>query len=342
MAGSTKALVAGLLVRCVLSVGRVSAIDCCGDCDGDGRVHVAEVVRAVGIALGHLSTDACPGHNAAIDGLVCAVGSLLHGCVLPTVTATGTPTVTATPTLRPSPPTPVWTLAPSVTITPDGPGPDLVVDSIRTRHDSASSCGPFESLVVCVANRGDAASGAFTVELIGVESFPAASLDPLEVRCVSRPLTRASGSSFTVVVDSEGAVAEADEANNVRTQIVSWPTIRATCTATMTRTPEPPSVRERATSTPGPQTTWMTLIPCRQCEVCDMTIAEQQRFHAGESSWVAAFVPAGVEILDQHTSTTGAVCAACGCPQSGSPILDVLVHISDLEAMRTVGWVAHR
>jgi len=59
---------------------------CRGDCDGDGTVGVNEIVRAVGIALGQTSVDACP--DADVDGngavsvneLVAAVAAALNGC----------------------------------------------------------------------------------------------------------------------------------------------------------------------------------------------------------------------------------------------------------------------
>jgi len=64
----------------------VAAQSCAGDCDGDGSVAVAELVRGVNIALGRLAVDACD----ALDGngdemvrvneLIVAVGNALNGC----------------------------------------------------------------------------------------------------------------------------------------------------------------------------------------------------------------------------------------------------------------------
>ena len=59
---------------------------CAGDCDGDDHVSIDELVRAVAIALGGESLDACTGldrdHDAkvGIDELVRAVNAALSSC----------------------------------------------------------------------------------------------------------------------------------------------------------------------------------------------------------------------------------------------------------------------
>ncbi len=85
-------------------VGRV-AFDvlpfCRGDCDGDGRVTVAEVLLGINVALGRQSTGACPmadpdqDGTVSIDELIVAVEDLLSGCI---VEFTPTPTPRDTPT----------------------------------------------------------------------------------------------------------------------------------------------------------------------------------------------------------------------------------------------------
>lgn len=61
---------------------------CDGDCDGNGSVTVAELVRLVNLALKAVSCDACPG-ACADDGcvqappdppLVLAVRNAVYGC----------------------------------------------------------------------------------------------------------------------------------------------------------------------------------------------------------------------------------------------------------------------
>jgi hypothetical protein len=313
-----------LIVAVTVREGRAQS--CCGDCDADGRVRVAEIVAAIAINLGRSDGAACPDAPRSIDGLVCAVGSLLHGC----------PDVPPLPTATPLPPTPIpaWTHSP--TITPVGPEPDVVVAAIHTRHDTSSGCGPFESLIVCLANRGGSPTAAFRVEIDDVDSFVVDDLQPLEERCFSRPLTRSSGSGFTVRADVENDVEEVDELNNTLTKSVRWPTIPATCTATRTRTPTP---TRRATSTAGPATLWMTLVPCRQCSGCALSLDEQLGLIAG-TDWVDRFVPAGVEVLESSTSMPGGVCLACDCP--AGPILRALVQQHDVETMRRAGWSVSR
>lgn len=58
---------------------------CVGDCDGNGRVTVSELVRAVNISLGTAEPSTClaadpNGNGVTIDELVRAVGAALNGC----------------------------------------------------------------------------------------------------------------------------------------------------------------------------------------------------------------------------------------------------------------------
>ena len=75
--------------------GAVGTPPCRGDCDGDGRVAIQELVTGVGIALGQIDSSACSAFSAGapINELVGAVGNALDGCPAP-----GTPLPTATPT----------------------------------------------------------------------------------------------------------------------------------------------------------------------------------------------------------------------------------------------------
>jgi hypothetical protein len=63
-----------------------TAVACAGDCDGDGRVTVDELVTGVNIALDRAAIDACRALDTDSDGrvtvdeLVRAVGNLLRGC----------------------------------------------------------------------------------------------------------------------------------------------------------------------------------------------------------------------------------------------------------------------
>lgn len=60
--------------------------DCVGDCSGDNRVAINELVRGVNMALGNVSVDDCPSFDrngnrlVSISELVAAVNSALRGC----------------------------------------------------------------------------------------------------------------------------------------------------------------------------------------------------------------------------------------------------------------------
>ena len=59
---------------------------CDGDCDGDATVGVAEVIAAVGVALGDVGLDVCPAADAnadltvSVNELVISVRRALDGC----------------------------------------------------------------------------------------------------------------------------------------------------------------------------------------------------------------------------------------------------------------------
>jgi ELWxxDGT repeat protein len=59
---------------------------CAGDCNGDTRVGIEELVRGVGIALGSTAVDVCPAFDrdgdavVSIAELIAAVGAALNGC----------------------------------------------------------------------------------------------------------------------------------------------------------------------------------------------------------------------------------------------------------------------
>jgi len=71
-----------------------SEVDCLGDCNGDGRVVVSELVRLVNVSLGNVELSSCPIAEQPlvprIEHLVTAVGNLLDGCARPMPTPTVT------------------------------------------------------------------------------------------------------------------------------------------------------------------------------------------------------------------------------------------------------------
>ena len=135
-------------VRADAEVGK-SVVQCVGDCDGNGRLTVEELVTGVGIALGNLVLDQCSSFDAdndkhvAVHELVRAVDDALYGCgaVPPTQPPTSTRTHTPTPTATASPtPTSSTTPTPTSTPTPSPtPGPPNVAGQWREDQYAVSS-----------------------------------------------------------------------------------------------------------------------------------------------------------------------------------------------------------
>jgi len=77
---------AAVLLTAWLTVGASAAAACPGDCDADGRVTIAELIRGVNIALGNAPVSNCPAFDTngnglvAINELVAAVNATLNGC----------------------------------------------------------------------------------------------------------------------------------------------------------------------------------------------------------------------------------------------------------------------
>jgi len=114
-------------------------------------------------------------------------------------------TVTVSAPPRPVPPEPpVVTPDPSPsdpTPPPPGPKPDLAITAMDTR-------------TVTVTNRGDAASGAFNVTVIGWGVVRFTGLAPGESRQLTYYTGTSCGGDYRAVADSQQEVPESDEANN--------------------------------------------------------------------------------------------------------------------------------
>jgi hypothetical protein len=110
----------GLAVCLLGKIAAASAQICAGDCNGDGKVRIHELIIAAGIALGARPAGDCAAADQNGDGrvtieeLIAAVRAALTGCPpTPTATAsasttpsnTGTPTASATSTATREPTT---------------------------------------------------------------------------------------------------------------------------------------------------------------------------------------------------------------------------------------------
>lgn len=112
---------AGAAALALLGLSAAGEARCVGDCDGDGAVQVAELLRGVNVALGLQPAAVCPGLADAggavgIGRLVLAVGAALDGC--PPAPATATPTASATASATTAPPPASATASPTATSMP--------------------------------------------------------------------------------------------------------------------------------------------------------------------------------------------------------------------------------
>ena len=103
------AIAVGLVTICMARP--LSAQSCTGDCKGQGRVDIADLITAVNISLGLLSLDTCPALGpgpVTISRLITAVNNSLCACQpcptpRPTSSFTATARETATPSVTPTP-----------------------------------------------------------------------------------------------------------------------------------------------------------------------------------------------------------------------------------------------
>lgn len=96
-----------VLALTLSGVPAASARDCLGDCDGDGKVTVDEILAGVSVALGSAELGSCPAFDldddfrVQVDEIIGAMDYALRGCPAPTPTAAATstavPSATATP-----------------------------------------------------------------------------------------------------------------------------------------------------------------------------------------------------------------------------------------------------
>lgn len=87
--GLSRKRLAALLVLSAVALQPAAALGCIGDCGGDGRVAVDELIGGVNIALGSRAASECPAFDSdgdsviAIDELVAGVNNALEGCPPP-------------------------------------------------------------------------------------------------------------------------------------------------------------------------------------------------------------------------------------------------------------------
>lgn len=218
---------------------------CIGDCDGDGRIAIDELVLGVNIALERSPLATCPAFDdgsgrIGIDVLVRAVRQSLAGCPSPTPTAVPTPTNAAADLLPDS----AFTFVP--------PDPRGCVAAYSEIADPVTR--------LCIANRGSVAAGEFAVRTTGAsgtDEFRVDGLAGMGLECFDRDFV---GADITVVVDAADEVLEGDETNNQRSFEAPPPTLTPPplCTATPSATA---SASPTGTATPTASATATRPLP---------------------------------------------------------------------------------
>ena len=123
----------------------------------------------------------------------------------------------------------------------DGRLPDLVPTGVHLGRCSLDTCFPEQQLAICVANQGDAPSGAFVVAVDNYPTLPFGALGVGIEECVEMPYVR----SGSIIADADNRVAESREDNNrlAFTAPTPVPTgcdfIPANCTPIVSATPTP-------------------------------------------------------------------------------------------------------
>src|SRR6185436_4160194 len=83
---TSRSAVVGMFLAAALTVGRVEAQQCLGDCNGDGSVTVDEIIIMVNIALGTAQIGDCTAGDGdtsgtiTVDEIVTATNNALSGC----------------------------------------------------------------------------------------------------------------------------------------------------------------------------------------------------------------------------------------------------------------------
>jgi hypothetical protein len=151
-------------------------------------------------------------------------------------------------------------ITPTPTATPGGELlPDLTISQMRIELQTPACFAPGDPMGVrlWVSNIGQAAAGSFVVEVNGAQQ-DVSGLAAGETTAVFFP---GAGNPVAAAVDATGVVAESDEGNNSRSEMLPVPTAPLPCTPTFTPTvtdteTPTPSATDTATSTATPTPTY--------------------------------------------------------------------------------------
>lgn len=87
---------------------------------------------------------------------------------------------------------------------------------------------------------------------------------------------------------------------------------------------------------------WVSYVLCRQCSPCDLTINELIALANGTlgiPELPPEILPPDIQVFDTAIDIPQIVCAACGCPVGGSPIVSISVSEADAARLREIGWI---
>lgn len=94
---------------------------------------------------------------------------------------------------------------------------------------------------------------------------------------------------------------------------------------------------------PPADAVWVSYVLCRQCSPGGLTINELIALLDGSLGGIPhlppEILPPDIEVFDSSVDIPLVVCAACGCPVGGSPIVSILVSSADAARLREIGWI---
>ncbi|MBX3023927.1 histidine phosphatase family protein [bacterium] len=236
---------------------------CAGDCDGDQRVTVDELVRGVNIALGQQAPESCSAFDrngdgqVTVDELLAAVAAAIGGCsaTIPpsaTMAATAPPTLTATvaatalDSATPSPsatPTdsavPTATVEPTDTATPTASATATAADSATPTHSAVPTHSATPTATV--APTDTAMPTASATATAADSATPAPSTTPTDSAVPTATVAptdtaTATASATATAADSATPTPSATPTDSAVPTATLAPTDAATATASATAT----------------------------------------------------------------------------------------------------------
>ena len=264
--GRTRSWRGGVVVvvsaLCLLVAQRGQA-QCVGDCNGDGRVVINELIIGVNIALGSSPVSYCPSFannqgEVDIAQLIKGVNNALEGCpATPTITATEVP-ATATATLTPTSTLPPATVTATATGVPTGTATATATGiPTGTATATATAAPPTATATGIPTGTATATAMPVTPTATGIPTGTAtATAPPATATATGLPTGTATATAPPATPTATGIPTGTAAATTTPTGVpTTTPTGVPTGTAAATLTPTPtgvPTGTAAATLTPTP------------------------------------------------------------------------------------------